>query len=106
MANTSPTIGSHVTNANRLPHRATLSRWLSNFSGLTLNHFSMRSILPILPIPYDVSPPSQFPAVANAKHTITFKPTARHPTNNASALNGTTVEAKNEPTNKITGIVM
>jgi len=99
MENTSPTNGNHVTNASRLPQRETTSRCFSNFSGLMLNHFSMRSILPSHPMAYDVNPPIQFPTVAKTKHRNISNPATSEPINNASALNGTTVDAKNEPIN-------
>ena len=94
---TSPIKGTHERSATHAPYLSTFAFCLARVSGFTPS-FSIHSHLPMRPMPYEVSPPRKLPAVAMAITSQGEPPATSIPTNSTSALNGTTVAAKNEPT--------
>ena len=96
MASTSPMKGTHERSAIHAPYLSILALCLAMDSGLAPS-FSIHSHLPIRPMPYEVRPPRKLPIVAMAITAQGEPPATSIPTNRTSALNGTTVDARNDP---------
>ena len=97
MDNMSPTTGSHVKKASKLPYFSIRALCLSNSCSFTLNHFSIHSHFPILPMPYVETPPNQLPEVAAMKAITGFTPRTSTPVRIISELKGIIVAARKEP---------
>ena len=97
---TSPTNGTQQVRASHDPYLSTFSFCFWRVSGLTLNHFSIHSHLPIQPIQNVNTLPSQLPRVPTARHPTGFAVAARMARYKASELNGNMVAARNVPMNR------
>jgi len=88
--------GTHERSAIQAPYLSILALCLAMDSGFAPS-FSIHSHLPIRPMPYEVRPPRKLPIVAMAMTIQGEPPATSIPTNRTSALNGTTVDARNDP---------